>query len=199
MTTRLTAAAAAVVAAAFVVGNTAHPADAVTVRSNDVAFSGNGGKSLPPFTVQRGSTLYWRAGGDIFQLFSSGIAGGSVNSQAGSGWTYLATGRYQYDVNAIGNWSIRVVEGKVVHPASVGSGLVGYRGNGGMDLPPVKFGSARSVGWRASGGIFQLFDDNLMGGANVNSQATSGTTYARSGTHRWTVNALGGWVVGWRP
>jgi hypothetical protein len=165
----------------------------------DRVFTGSGGKTLPPFRVARPSTLFWRGGsGGIFQLFSAGTAGGNVNSQARSGWCYLKPGRYSNTVNALGPWRILVDDGRVVPAVSLGGGKIGYRGSGGTELPPVSFRSAKTVSWTAAaGGIFQLFDDRLLGGANVNSRGRRGTTYAAAGRHRWTVNTLGAWTVGW--
>jgi hypothetical protein len=66
-------------------------------------FSGNGGKTLPPFTVSKPSTLFWTNNGGIFQTFpGGGSIHGTVNSQARSGWTYLPKGRYVLQVNAVG-------------------------------------------------------------------------------------------------
>jgi hypothetical protein len=76
-----------------------------------VTFSGNGGETLPAFTVSHDSTLRWTNDGDIFQIFdlSSDYPGINVNSQAHSGSTAVSAGRYsKITVNAIGNWTIRI-------------------------------------------------------------------------------------------
>jgi hypothetical protein len=72
------------------------------------SFSGNGGKTLPPVTIEEPSTLKWTNDGALFQLFDSGF-GVSVNSQAHSGETYVDPGTYKLDVNAVGNWTIEFV------------------------------------------------------------------------------------------
>lgn len=78
-----------------------------TSSSGGKSFSGNGGKKLPPFTVDRGSTLRWTNDGDVFQVFSDDLAV-SINSQAHSGSTYIPSGRYTLDINALGNWTIKI-------------------------------------------------------------------------------------------
>ena len=171
------------------------PAAADSAAKLDIGFHGNGGKSLPPFRIRTASTLFWTSGGSLFQLFASGLSGGNVNSQARRGWTYLAPARYQYEVNTIGNWAIRVVPG-TVRPVRSGSLLV-YRGNGGLDLPPFVTRRGTTLVWRSSGSLFQLFAKELNG--NVNSQAHRGSTYLSPGKHTFTVNALGAWTISWRP
>ena len=71
-------------------------------------FSGNGGKTLPPITIDEPSTLKWTNDGGIFQLFDGGF-NVSVNSQGRSGETYIDPGTYKFDVNAMGNWTIEFV------------------------------------------------------------------------------------------
>jgi hypothetical protein len=71
-----------------------------------VGFSGNGGRELPPFTTKHGTTLRWRASGGLFQLFSKGLSGPDVNSQASHGTTYMDAGKHQVMVNAVGSWRI---------------------------------------------------------------------------------------------
>jgi hypothetical protein len=158
-------------------------------------FRGDGGKTLPPFTVRVGSTLRWANNGGIFQLFASGTHG-SVNSQAHNGWTYLPPGRYKFQVNAIGSWTIKI-DGGAVAPRRLSGGWLGYSGNGGLELPPFHSRSG-SLKWKNSGSIFQIFSDDFSGGGDVNSQAHSGSTYLSAGTHRLTVNAIGSWTITWR-
>lgn len=161
-----------------------------------VSYQGNGGKSLPPFHVNKPSTLEWAAQGGIFQLFSAGLSGGDVNSAASHGWSYLTPGTYQYTVNGIGAWRIRVVSG-VVAPVRIAGGYMSYAGSGGMTLPPIHVRTG-TLYWRGGGGIFQLFSSGLSGG-DVNSQASSGKTYLTSGTYEYTVNTTGPWKIWWKP
>ena len=78
--------------------------------SSALHFSGNGGKTLPPVTVHRNSTLSWTNDGMIFQIFG-GDTGVIANSQAHSGNTFLAAGTYTMQVNAVGNWTIKIAPG----------------------------------------------------------------------------------------
>lgn len=68
-------------------------------------FSGNGGKTLPPMTLADDSTLVWTATGGIFQIFEDNL-GVPVNSQASHGETFVPAGRYTFQINAIGDWTI---------------------------------------------------------------------------------------------
>jgi hypothetical protein len=167
-------------------------------KTSAITFRGNGGKSLPPFRVSRSSTLFWTSGGSVFQIFSTGLGGGTVNSQARSGWTYMPPARYRLDVNAIGNWRIRVIAG-VVRPQRMAAGWIGYRGNGGLDLPPFVTRRGTTLRWTSSGSIFQVFSKEFSGGGDVNSQAHRGSTYLEKGKHTLTINALGAWTIAWRP
>lgn len=69
-------------------------------------FTGNGGKTIAPFTTD-GGTLKWTNDGDIFQVFDIDNAF-TINSQSHSGETYMEAGTYTLDVNALGNWTITV-------------------------------------------------------------------------------------------
>jgi hypothetical protein len=161
-------------------------------------FRGDGGKTLPPFSVSQPSTLYWSNNGGVFQIFPSGAqTHGTVNSQAAKGWTYLPSGRYLLQINAIGSWVIQVVPG-IVRPQRLGGGWVGYRGNGGLELPPFRAPRSEQLYWRATGDIFQIFSAGFTG-VTVNSQAHKGSTYMSRGTQQLQVNALGAWVISWRP
>lgn len=73
---------------------------------SNIGFRGNGGRTLPPFRTRGGRTLHWRAGGGLFQLFSSGLNGPDVNSQASHGTTYMDGGTHQVTVNATKAWVI---------------------------------------------------------------------------------------------
>jgi hypothetical protein len=77
-------------------------------RPTGLHFSGNGSKDLPPITVPHNSTLHWQASGGYF--FVSDRGGGAVNilSEANSGSTYVAAGRYQLVIAAVGDWSITI-------------------------------------------------------------------------------------------
>jgi hypothetical protein len=160
-------------------------------------FRGNGGETLPPFSVSGGSTLFWTNNGGIFQIFPAGCSQhGSVNSQASKGWTYMPHGRYTLQINAVGTWSINIVAG-VVRPTRLSSGSLSYSGNGGMELPAFRIPRAEQLYWQAKGSIFQIFSAGYTG-ANVNSQAHKGSTYVSAGVEQLQINTTGAWVIAWR-
>ena len=80
------------------------------------SYTGKGGKNTRPFTVPAGWEIQWDARGDIFQLFlynaDGSIAGVPANQQgSGKGTSYQAkAGKYYLQVNAMGKWSIKVVD-----------------------------------------------------------------------------------------
>ena len=161
-----------------------------------IHFSGVGGKNLPAFRVVRPSTLYWRAAGHTFQL-SSSLSAGDIGSEAASGWTFLAAGRYQYTVGAKGSWSIRVTAG-VVSPKRVASGYLGYSGSGSMELPPIAIKRTTKLIWTANqGGIFQLASPTR--GSVTAQQKRAGSTRLTPGIYRYTVDATGPWTIKWKP
>jgi hypothetical protein len=181
------------VGASLASARTAHDA------SSTPTYRGNGGETLPPIRVTAPSTLLWAANGGLFSIFSNADTdGGTVNSTASKGWTYVTPGRYTLQINAIGNWAFRIVRG-IEAPQKLSGGLIGYRGNGGLDLPPFRFARSEQVYWTNSGSLFSIFDSNFSGGINVNSQGHSGSTYAGGGTHDVSVNAIGNWQIAWRP
>ncbi|MDX6482823.1 MAG: hypothetical protein QOE95_594, partial [Gaiellaceae bacterium] len=142
--------------------------------------------------------LRWTNTGRIFQTFSKGLAGGNVNSTARTGATFLEPGSYRLSVNAIGSWVIRIVAG-VERPARLGGGRMGFKGNGGRELPPFTTRRGGQMSWTNSGSIFQIFNQTLSGGGDVNSQAHRGTTYLDAGQHKLAINAIGNWIVSWKP
>jgi hypothetical protein len=76
-------------------------------------FSGNGTKRLAPFTVRKGSTLYWQAGGGLFSLISTSFEHPlDVSSQSSHGTTYVDAARYT-GVTALGmgSWAFCIYPG----------------------------------------------------------------------------------------
>jgi hypothetical protein len=176
------------IAAVFAVST----AGATTTGPN---FSGNGGKTLPPFSVKVASTLFWTNSGGVFQIYAGG-AKVLVNSPAKRGWTYVVPGRYQLKVNAIGSWAIKLRAG-YVRPQRLKGGLLTYSGSGGLTLPPFTTKHGTNLRWRATGGIFQIFSEGTN--VEVNSAAHAGSTYLSAGRHDFMVNALGSWTISWHP
>jgi hypothetical protein len=72
------------------------------------SYSGNGGKTIGTIKVEKESTLEWTNDGAYFGIYSS--EGVPVNSSAHSGTTVLEAGTYKkFQVNAVGNWTIKIV------------------------------------------------------------------------------------------
>jgi hypothetical protein len=87
-------------------------------EENIETFSGSGGKNTRPFTVPSGWEIQWDAKGDIFQLYlysaDGTMIGVPANQQGvGKGNSYQAKGgKYYLQVNAMGNWTIKIVKVK---------------------------------------------------------------------------------------
>ena len=176
-------------------------ASAVRTRASSETeriFRGNGGETLPPFSVSSTSTLFWTNNGGIFQIFPAGNSvHGSVNSQASKGWTYMPRGRYTLQINAVGSWTLKIVAG-TVRPTRLSGGWLSYSGNGGMELPAFRIPRAEQLYWQSRGSIFQIFSAGYTG-ANVNSQAHKGSTYVTAGVEQLQINTTGAWAIEWRP
>lgn len=170
---------------------------APTGSSTERTFSGSADMTLPPITLDVPSTLRWTSTSPIFLILpSSSLTGGSVNSAARAGATYLAAGTHQLGVKAFAGWTIRIVPG-TERPRAIGGGLVGFRGQGGRDLPPFTLKRGKTLVWTSGGQVFRLSGDPFM--APIKSQAKRGTRRVAAGSHTWTVNATGTWSVGWKP
>jgi hypothetical protein len=79
-----------------------------------LTFTGNGSKTLPPFTLPHGATLQWTNDGALFTIYD-GIGDPDVpnpstpvNSNAASGSTYLPAGTHSFHIIAAGNWTITI-------------------------------------------------------------------------------------------
>lgn len=89
-----------------------------TPLSEVATFSGSGGQNTRPFTTTGPWEIQWDAKGDIFQLFlftaNGDMTGVPANQQGyGKGTSYQPkAGKYYLQVNAIGNWTIRIVPAK---------------------------------------------------------------------------------------
>ncbi|MEX2530048.1 MAG: hypothetical protein WD960_04680 [Gemmatimonadota bacterium] len=86
-----------------------------TRSSDTTTFSGSGGKNTRPFTVDARWEIQWDASGSIFQLYlysaDGSLIGVPANQQGpGKGTSYQPRGgRYYLQVNAIGDWEIKIV------------------------------------------------------------------------------------------
>jgi len=83
--------------------------------SSTTSFNGSGAQNTRPFTTNGSWEIQWDATGDIFQLYlytASGELVGVPANQMGSGKgnSYQPkAGKYYLQVNAIGNWKIKIV------------------------------------------------------------------------------------------
>jgi hypothetical protein len=85
----------------------AGPQVTVRPRRGELAFGGNGDRTLPPIRVRRGgTTLRWSNDGPVFSLI--GPKGIIIDSVARSGSTYLGPGRWTLEVIAAGSWRIAI-------------------------------------------------------------------------------------------
>lgn len=81
-----------------------------------IELSANGMKTTEPFTVDSSWKLKWDAEGSIFQAYLYNKNGNLVNvianqQGAGKGSSYYPkAGEYYLQINAIGNWSLKVVK-----------------------------------------------------------------------------------------
>ncbi len=79
-------------------------------------FEGNEIKNTRPFTVNGAWDIEWEAKGDIFQIYlydSEGTLQGIIANQMGPGKSSSYQpigGRYYLNVNAMGNWTIKIKE-----------------------------------------------------------------------------------------
>ena len=88
-----------------------------TTSSGTIAsFSGSGAKNTRPITTNSAWELQWDAEGDIFQVYlysENGSLEGVIANQSkpGEGSSYQPqTGSYYFKVNALGDWSMKVVK-----------------------------------------------------------------------------------------
>lgn len=178
-------------------------------------FTGSGGKNTRPFTVKNGWEIQWDAKGDIFQLYlfteDGELIGVPANqSGSGKGSSYQSTGgRFYLQVNALGSWSIRIIqvssnnsksENSTVDPSKSDSIITSFSGTGGLNTRPFKTSGPWEITWNAQGDIFQLYlfdaNGNLLGVPANQAGAGKGSSYqAKAGTYYLQVNALGKWSI----
>jgi hypothetical protein len=177
-------------------------------------FSGSGGLNTRPFTVKDGWEIQWDAKGEIFQLYLNNSAGDMegvpANQQgAGKGASYQAKGgNYYLQVNALGTWTIKIIQTKKDIPAESGpstkngptSDIANFIGSGGLNTRPFRTTGPWEIQWDSKGDIFQLFlytGNGDMDGVPANQQgAGKGTSYQpKGGTYYLQVNAIGSWTI----
>lgn len=80
------------------------------------SFTGSGAQTTRPFTVSDRWEIQWDASGDLFQIYLYGARGDIVGVAAnqlgpGSGRAFQpGAGSYYLQMNAMGNWTVRVVQ-----------------------------------------------------------------------------------------
>jgi hypothetical protein len=178
-------------------------------------FSGSGGKNTRPFTVKDGWEIQWDAKGDIFQLFlytaNGDMEGVPANQQgSGKGSSYQAKGgSYYLQVNAIGNWAIKVVqtggqsssaEEHKSKSKKYSTEIAAFSGSGGKNTRPFTTTGPWEIQWDAKGDIFQLFlytANGDMTGVPANQQGSGkGTSFQpKAGKYYLQVNAIGTWSI----
>jgi len=96
---------------------TSPPANHQSQNNGAIAsFSGSGAKNTRPITIDGPWELSWNADGQIFQVYlysKSGSMEGVLANQSGSGGGssyHPQGGSYYFQVNALGDWSMKVVE-----------------------------------------------------------------------------------------
>lgn len=78
------------------------------LASLNKTITGSGGQTIK-FTLQKDSVLKWTNDGGLMQIFDNDSTTDPVpvNSQAKSGKTYVEAGEYKWQMNSIGNWTLK--------------------------------------------------------------------------------------------
>ena len=166
-------------------------------------YSGNGLSNTRPFTASSGWEIQWSASGDIFQIYVHDISGDLIDVAAnqmgpGNGSSYQApAGTFYLQVNAIGSWSVRVVQ--VQEMAHVSTHKE-FTGNGTQSTRPFRVDGPWEIQWDAKGDLFQVYlytaTGDLVDVAANQLGAGAGTSYQpRAGTYYFQVNGMGTWTV----
>ena len=170
-------------------------------------FSGSGTRNTRPFTPRSPWEIQWNAEGDIFHVSVYSATGDRVgvaaNQQgAGDGASYQPRpGTYFLKVNALGKWSIQVVEVSGPPATSDGRGRISARsGTGSLNTRPFNTTGPWEIQWNAEGDIFHVSVYSATGdrvGVAANQQgAGDGASYQpKPGTYYLNVNALGKWSM----
>ena len=127
-------------------------------------FSGSGGRNTRPFEPQGPWEITWNAKGDIFQVYVYSASGDMIGIAAnqkgpGTGASYQPTGgAYYIQTNALGAWSIQVIEvsGQPASPDDSGQ-VLSVSGSGGRNTRPFERQGPWEITWNAKGDIFQVY------------------------------------------
>lgn len=169
-------------------------------------YQGNGTQNTRPFTVGAGWEIQWDATGDLFQAYLYDANGNLVEVAAnqmgsGSGASFQPrAGSYYLQANAIGSWTIQIVQLPSGASTTIRDGGSEYRGSGVRNLRPFTTTGPWEVQWNARGDIFQLYlyavDGDLIDvSANQGGPGNGASYQPRSGTYYFQVNAMGDWTV----
>lgn len=177
-------------------------------------FSGTGGQNTRPFTIKDGWEIQWDAKGSIFQLFlytaTGEMAGVPANQQGpGKGASYQAKGgQYFLQVNAIGNWVIKVVQTDSQSPikevsnynSTTTAEIASFSGSGGKNTRPFITNGPWEIQWDAQGDIFQLYlytaNGDMVGvPANQQGSGKGASFQPQAGKYYLQVNAIGDWSM----
>ena len=152
-------------------------------------------QTLPPITVSVPSTLRWTSSGPAFMLITDTALGGSVNSQAASGATYLKVGTYNLSLKVWAAWTIRIVPG-VERPRSSAMDLSASAATAVASCPVYDPSVAPISSGRTPAG------SSPSTAARGLSGSTPGQAWeAPAGPRRShvVINASGTWTIGWKP
>jgi hypothetical protein len=169
-------------------------------------YQGTGLQNLRPFTVGDHWEVRWSARGDYFSLYLNDANGDLVGvnaNQSGPGRdsTYVPKGgRYAYEVNAMGAWSLEIVQLDPSTFARVTSAGHDESGLGARAIRPFTVDGPWEVTWDARGDYFGLFLHDANGdlvdvSANQSGPGSSSSYHPRGGTYYFDVNALGSWTM----
>jgi hypothetical protein len=153
-----------------------------------IQLKGHGFKVLPHLRVSAPSTLFWTNSGSYFQIMSDGgyCSDGAVASHLHRGTSYYPAGSYlDLRVAAIGDWTITIRAGA----ERVGT-PIGFTGSGERALPPFRLRGAKTMYWKNSGTVFQVYPaDPASAPGIVSTQYTHGKKRLPAGRYRFFVNS----------
>lgn len=174
-------------------------------QSSVVEYSGNGLSNTRPFTVEDNWEIQWDAGGDLFQVYVFDLAGDLIGVAAnqmgpGGGASFNARGGTFYlQVNAVGPWTVHVVQLPAQSTVAVRD-VLQLEGDGAQNTRPFSLGGAWEIQWVATGDLFQVYvfsaDGDLVNVAANQMGAGDGYSFQpRAGEYYLQVNAMGSWTI----
>lgn len=167
--------------------------------------TGNGLTNTRPFTVQDNWEIHWNASGDIFQVYIFDMEGDLIGVAAnqtgpGAGTSFNARGgTYYLQVNAMGAWTVRVVQ-LPAQTGSVVSAPLGFDGVGTQNTKPFTLAGPWEIQWTANGDLFQVFIFSAAGdligvAANQTGPGAGSSFQPRGGDYYLQINTVDAWAV----